>query len=248
MLRAVPPSGSLRAAVAAGSAGRTGETDVRHGIAGLLLLALTACASIDDRTHAAPETSAADRTAHEPPPEVLVPPVSATDAAAPAVAPARTRPAATVPSPAAGDPQPQPAPVDRTALLQAATDRLAECRRTTAADATERAYYAQIKVEMPDSPNRDALLRSKKKLTRGQKQIVGEVLARRKVCREAYLRDLTALPGLADVVAQGVERSDLVYSRLLRGQTTIGAFNIALERIDAETRTAWDRVIEAMPR
>ncbi len=155
--------------------------------------------------------------------------------------------AATAPAPAAV----RAAPATRTRQqnlddrerLATAVERLGQCRAATPADAGLERYYREIKIESAGSANRDTLLRSDSHLSDEQRQLVYRVLNLRRPCRDAYLRDLAPLPRFADAVSDGIRKSDSAYLRLVEGRLTIGEFNTELERVDAGTQAAWQRLV-----
>ena len=181
---------------------------------------------------------------------LVVPLVTLAACASTTDAPQAPRPQAAAPAPAAVRAAPAPRTrqqnLDDRERLATAVERLARCRAGTPADAALERYYREIKIETPDSANREALLQSERHVSDEQRSLIYRALNLRRPCRDAYLADLAGLPRFADAVTDGIRNSDSAYLRLVEGRLTIGAFNAELERVEAATQAGWNRLVREL--
>ena len=181
---------------------------------------------------------------------LVVPLVTLAACASTTDAPQAPPPQAAAPTPAAVRAAPAPRTrqqnLDDRERLATAVERLARCRAGTPADAALERYYREIKIETPDSANREALLQSERHVSDEQRSLIYRALNLRRPCRDAYLADLAGLPRFADAVTDGIRNSDSAYLRLVEGRLTIGAFNAELERVEAATQAGWNRLVREL--
>lgn len=122
--------------------------------------------------------------------------------------------------------------------IQSGNAASANCNKANLASPAGQIVTKSILVMSEDQPNKFDLLSSKAKLTEAQKTAFKKFLSDSAECRKKRL------DGLAGTSSQSIQMKvnsdkDMVYTKLLTGQMTVGDANMALKQINMQASDAF---------
>ena len=120
----------------------------------------------------------------------------------------------------------------------------AECNKAARATPAGEIVVKNILVTDEAQPNKFDLLSSKARLNEAQKKALKEFLAAISACRQKRLDGLAGTPSQS-IQSKANADKDLVYTKLLTGQMTVGDANLAIKQINMQVNDAFKAASDA---